>query len=84
MGLELWARPSKSPPDLVVPGLHSGHVEIQFLEHIFKQETIKNRMISLFKSSPIYIIISSTKFLIDRAQSLIILETRSPVNFVAK
>jgi hypothetical protein len=48
----------------------------------FKQETIKNRMISLFKSSPIYVIISSTKFLIDRAQSLTKLENRSPVNFV--
>jgi hypothetical protein len=53
-----------------------------FVEQNLIQETIKNRMISLFKSSPIYLIISSTKFLIDRAQSLIILETRSPVNFV--
>jgi hypothetical protein len=41
-------------------------------------------MISLFKSfqTPSYVIISSTKFLINRAQSLIMLETRSPVNFV--
>jgi hypothetical protein len=62
-----------------------------FIDKIYdqiKQKTIKNRMISLFNSLTlylfisIYVIISSTKFLVDRAQTLIILETKSVVNFV--